>query len=97
MKKHLVLLLGLLGVALVVIPVLAGSSANFAIPWEVIGRGGNEMSSTNYGIKSTTGQTAIGPTGSGNYRLGAGYWYSMGPVEFPAFYDIFLPIIFKSF
>jgi hypothetical protein len=97
MKKHLVLLLGLLGVALVVIPVLAGSSANYAIPWEVIGRGGNEMSSTNYGIKSTTGQPIIGPSTSTGYRLGAGYWYNMGPVEIPSFYDIFLPIIFKSY
>lgn len=93
MKKHLVLLLGLLGVALVVLPVLAGSSANYAIPWEVIGRGGNEMSSTNYGIKSTTGQPIIGPSTSGSYRLGAGYWYGKGPVEIPALYEIFLPII----
>jgi hypothetical protein len=49
-----------------------------ALPWSVFGAGGNAASSTNYGLGSTAGQSAIGQSSSTNYQLGAGYWYGVG-------------------
>lgn len=85
--------LSLLGVLLAAMPILAGSSATFTVPWETVARGGNEMASTNYRIQSTAGQSIIGPTAGTNYAVGAGYWYG---VREPT-YDLFLPLILRSF
>jgi hypothetical protein len=68
------------------------SSPNYAIPWDVVSGGGNEMGSTNYAIKSTNGQTIIGPGSSNNYSIGVGYWYGVGE----RFFSIYLPLIVKS-
>lgn len=85
--------LGLLGVLLAAMPILAGSSATYTVPWETVARGGNEMASTNYRIQSTTGQSIIGPSAGSNYALGAGYWYG---VREPT-HVLFLPLILRSF
>lgn len=84
---------GLLCVALVAGAALAGSSPNYAIDWDVSARGGNEMASASYAIKSTTGQTAIGPAVSTNYEMGAGYWYGVGELLF----NVYLPLVFRNF
>jgi len=86
-------MLALLCLALVAGVALAGSSPNYAIDWDVIAGGGNEMASAHYAIKSTTGQTAIGPAASAQYGLGAGYWYGIGK----ALYDVYLPLILRNF
>ena len=76
MNKRLAsLIIGFVCVVIVIGFALAGSSANYTIPWDVLGRGGNEIASTNYAINSTVGQTSIGPMSSTNYVLKAGYWY----------------------
>jgi hypothetical protein len=51
-------------------------SPDTALPWSVMGAGGNSSSSTNFRLGSTPGQSApIGESSSTNFRLGAGYWY----------------------
>ena len=53
--------------------------ADTDIRWRVLGGGGGTSSSTNYALRSTTGQSsAIGQSSSTNYRLGAGFWYGAG-------------------
>jgi hypothetical protein len=95
-KLPVFVLIGLLTVALGVGIVLAesqwGSSANYAIPWDVVSGGGNDMASANYAIKSTSGQTAIGPGSSSNFTIGAGYWHGLGERLF----KIFLPLEMKN-
>ena len=54
------------------------SSTNFRIASSVISGGGNLMSSNNYNLVSTLGQsTSIGNSSSTNYDLDAGFWYTM--------------------
>lgn len=98
MKKHLAIgLVGLLVVALgigagiVLADEPEGSSTHYALNWNVIAGGGNEMSSAHYAIKSTAGQSNIGLGSSGNYSLGAGYWYGVGERIFRTF----MPLLFK--
>jgi len=45
---------------------------------EVVGSGGGDAASTNFGTRGTVGQTAAGETESESYGHQAGYWY--GPV-----------------
>lgn len=85
------LLLGVLAVLLAAIPILAGST-NHTLRWDTIARGGNAMSSTNYSIKSTAGQSIVGPSTSNGYTLGAGYWYGIRE----ATHILFLPLILRS-
>jgi hypothetical protein len=85
-------LLGLLCVALLVGVAVAGSSANYAIDWDVVGGGGSEMASAHYAIKGTLSQTAIGPSSSTSYQLGSGYWYGV-----EVSYAIYLPLVLKNF
>ncbi len=94
-RRTTAILLGLLAVALVTGIALAKNSANYAIPWDVLGGGGNEMASTGFQVRGTVGQTSIGPASSANYRLGAGYWYGFGPVSIPQNY-IYLPVLLKD-
>jgi hypothetical protein len=95
MKRRIIpILLALLVLALVGTTTQAGSSPNFAINWDVLGRSGPVMASTHYAIQSTVGQTAIGAYNSSNYDLGAGYWQGYSTIAFPS--NIFLPIVFKN-
>jgi len=95
-KRRIALGLALLGIMLAVGVVLAGSSPNYAINWDVIAKGGNVMASANYAVQSTTGQTAIGFAESSSFRVGSGYWYGMAAVSPPAF-GVYLPLVTKNF
>ncbi len=44
------------------------------IKWQVISSGGTKASSTNYAMRGTTGQTAVGSGSSENYQVFQGYW-----------------------
>jgi len=57
-------------------PAPAGTDA-YDIPWQSINAGGDDMSSTNYQMLSSVGQSVIGYTSSTNYEHGIGYWYGM--------------------
>lgn len=46
------------------------------IDWYVIGGGGGTMSSANYSLSGTIGQTAVGSISSANYSINQGYWQS---------------------
>jgi len=73
--------------------VLAMSSANYAIDWDVMASGGGPISSTSYSMNSTIGQAVIGSKSSTNYQLGSGYW--PGGVEY--LLRVYLPIILKQY
>jgi hypothetical protein len=44
------------------------------INWQVISNGGTNGTSTNYGLKGTVGQTAVGQGTSASYGLKHGFW-----------------------
>jgi hypothetical protein len=97
MKKILAISLAgvfilVLGAGIVFAQPSEGSSPNYSIPWDVVSGGGNEMASANFAIKSTTGQTTIGPGSSSSYSIGAGYWTGLTQRA----YEIFLPLSLKS-
>ena len=57
---------------------LAMSSANYDLSWDVLSGGGGDRSSSSYVLGDTMGQpSAIGPSGSANYKLGSGFWYGI--------------------
>ncbi len=96
MKRHTAIYaLALLSFVLVAAVALAGSSANYGIPWDVVGRGGDEMSSGSYAIRGTAGQSIIGPGTSDSYVLGAGYWYGFRGVYLGG-YGIYLPLVIRG-
>lgn len=95
-KRFAVVLAGILILALGAGMVLAmspnRSSANYAIPWDVVAEGGNEMASSSYAIRGTTGQAVIGPGSSTSFSIGAGYWYGWSENLF----EVFLPMSLKN-
>ncbi len=64
-------------VGLLLLPSIAfavGESTNYQIPSDVQGSGGgDEAKSSNYTLLDTIGEGAIGPSGSTNYYINAGY------------------------
>lgn len=94
MKKGIgiALLVTLLGALVVTGVVLAMSSTNYAIDWDVIGAGGGPISSTSYSMNSTIGQAVIGSKSSTSYGLGSGYWPG-ALLE----YLVHLPLILKNY
>ena len=95
-KRQVMALLALslsVAVALVVGVVLASNT--YPIDWRVLAGGGGPMSSTNYALNSTLGQPVIGPAGSANYDLAAGYWDGVAIQIGP--YRIRLFPIFKNY
>ena len=48
------------------------------INWQVISAGATDASSTNYGLKGTTGQTSVGAGSSTNYGVSHGFWQETG-------------------
>ena len=53
----------------------AMSSTNYKINADVIGTGGDDGSSANYGLTDTLGQPVIGIGSSTNYKAKQGFWY----------------------
>jgi hypothetical protein len=52
--------------------------AQSTIPQSVVGSGGADASSANYGIRGTIGQPTIGTVGSTSFGNLVGYWYNPG-------------------
>ncbi len=50
----------------------------YEIPWQSINAGGDDLSSTNYRMLFSVGQSVIGYATSDNYEAGIGYWYGAG-------------------
>jgi hypothetical protein len=59
--------------------VLAGSSANYTIQFDVISGGGGPSDSANYNLHSTLGEPSIGSSNSSHYADHAGFWYAFLP------------------
>jgi hypothetical protein len=96
MRKKQNLLAALLGLLLLGSLVVAFAAApDYVISWWVIAGGGQQAGSANYYLDGTIGQTAIGLTSSGNYRIGSGYWYgaleSAAPAPTPTIVPGLLP------
>lgn len=74
----------------------AGSSANYAINWQVMSGGGapSESGSGNVTLIGSLGQTAIGPSVADGYDLSAGFWYSAAR---GGGQPVYLPMILKGF
>ncbi len=63
-------------VALVSVVILPGiSSAQYSIPYSVLGNGGGEASDSSYNVNGTVGQPAIGAVSDSSYTNGVGFWY----------------------
>ncbi len=93
MRKRLtVAIVVLLGGLLLAQIVLAMSSTNYKLNWftPLTGGGGGAMSSANYAVNFTVGQTASGASISANYKAGLGYWHGVGRS-----YRVYLPLILK--
>jgi hypothetical protein len=88
-----------LGLLALLILFVAGASwatgaADYALDWHVMSGGGAPVASSgDVTLNGTLGQTAIGPSLSGDYDLGAGFWY--GALERGAY--CYLPLILKRF
>lgn len=81
MKNHLVILLALCALLLLVtagVSVVAQSSANFNLEWNVIGNGGGVSTSAGYRVNGTIGQdlSSQPKSGSASYAVSSGYWYA---------------------
>jgi uncharacterized membrane protein YuzA (DUF378 family) len=87
--RILALILVLLCSLTLTIVTLAQSSANYDLPWHVIGSGGSRMSSANYMVNGTLGQLIVGYTKSTNYLISQGFWIQKR-------HEIFLPTILKD-
>ena len=48
------------------------------INWQVISSGGTDGSSTNFALKGTVAQTAVGYGSSASYGLNSGFWQKFG-------------------
>lgn len=86
--------LGTLLIFLLIGVVWAGSSAHYAIDWQLLSGGGAPAASGSgdVALNGSLGQTAIGTSGSEHYSLGAGYGYGTAPGE----QRIYLPIVLRG-
>ena len=91
-KNHLAILLLLMLLLGVGTAVVAQSSANFDLSWNVIGNGGGEASSARYAVSGTVGQGTVGQTvvNSANFPLNSGYWTADSTMQ------IYLPTIINN-
>lgn len=69
--------------------VLAQSSANYDLSWNVFGGGGGRSTSANYIVDGTIGQQVVGQSVSSSYGLSSGFWFGDSGVR------LYLPTIAK--
>src|SRR3990170_4082940 len=58
--------------------VLAQTSTNFDLSWNVLGGGGGSSGSANFELGGTAGQTGPGTSTGTSFRLDAGFWRGVG-------------------
>jgi len=98
MKKTHMVALGLAALLVVLVAGVAGAgqSASYAVNWQVLSGGGAPASAGTVSLNATLGQTAIGPSTSTSYKLGAGYWFENMGGQAPGDKLLYLPIIRKG-
>ncbi len=76
--------------------VMAQTSAQFDLGWNVLGSGGGASSSASYQMRGTIGQGLASPPvlSSANFSVSSGYW-APGTETAPEFH-IYLPIVVKG-
>lgn len=74
----------------------ASNSANYAFPWQVLSGGGAPATGGNVALNGSLGQTAVGPSTSASYSLGAGYWYGIGAAPPVGSVKMYLPLVFRE-
>lgn len=96
-KRGLSLFLILAG--LVVGPaVLAQTSANYDLSWQVIASSGGRSSSANYVVNGTIGQSMASPAQAfgANYLVNSGFWYGGVAAQAPGTQRVYLPLILRN-
>ncbi|MCP4538239.1 MAG: hypothetical protein GY832_13955 [Chloroflexi bacterium] len=85
-------------ITLVILLLLAGNalamrSDNYWLDWftPMTGNSGDEMSSANYAVNFTVGQTVIDDMSGDNYAACLGYWCGLS-----AEYKIYLPLVLRN-
>ena len=75
--------------------VWAGSSANYAMDWQVLSGGGAPAlsGSGQVALSGTLGQTAVGDSLGDGVTLGAGFGYGAGRGA----YSIYLPLVLRNY
>ena len=96
-RRSCALLLSLLVLAVLGGTAFAQTGDGFDLSWNVVGGVGGvgPLEGSGFSLDGTLGQTAIGPAIGGDWLLGQGYWYAMGPVTPPRF-EIYLPLVFRG-
>lgn len=90
-RRLLALTLALLWILVLIQNAAAMSSTNYRLDWytPATSGGGGAMTSTNYAVNLTIGQTALGSHSSTNYVAGLGYWYGVLQSQ------LYLPLIMR--
>jgi len=100
MSRGKVTLVSILVAAGLLLAVGAGvralSPANYAVDWELMGGGGEPISSASTVVDGTLGQATIGASHSARYVQGGGFWYVAAAPVAPPEYRVYLPGVWKS-
>ena len=93
-NKHLAMFLVLAALLLLAAGavVMAQSSANFDLSWNVIGNGGGDSSSARYVVSGTVGQSGVSQTAvdSANFELNSGFWTATSTTQ------LYIPLVIKN-
>ncbi len=75
-------------------PLLAQTSPSYNLEWNVIGGGGQAVTSTHYAVNSTVGQGAASPpeSASTHYVVSGGYWFAGTEQN-----SIYLPLVLRRY
>ena len=94
MKKKTLFILSLIILLALVLPQVAQAmdSENYSIDWMVplTGAGGRQVSSENYSLNLTVGQSVVGSAESASYQTRLGFWQ-----DFLSIMKIYLPLVLK--
>ena len=93
MMKRIAIPIVLLVCLLIAGSALAGSSENYRIDWltPVTGNGGGTVSSANYTVSFTVGQSVIGSSSSADHEVCLGFW-----CEVARALKTYLPLILRN-
>lgn len=95
LRAGLALLPLLLAALALVGAVTAGSSAHYAVDWQVLSGGGapSVSGSGAVALNGSLSQTVIGLSAASQGALGAGFWYGAGGGVYPTY----LPLVVRDF